>query len=70
MDSAFAADLTGYYYKSLGRIGHTEIHVSHTAKQVRVIGFNTTNGISRDGEGVFEKVLLKNQVTCVSRWIQ
>lgn len=68
-DSAFAADLVGYYYKGLGRIGHTEVFVSRTGKQVRVIGFNTTNGISRDGEGVFEKVILRSQVTCASRWI-
>ena len=69
-DSALAADFAGYYYKALGRIGHTELIVSQTAKQVRVIGFNTTNGISRDGQGVFEKVILRSQVTVTSRWIE
>lgn len=69
-DSARVADVCGYYYASLRRIGHVELFVSATPSQVRVIGFNTTNGISRDGEGVFEKIILRKQVTCVTRHIQ
>lgn len=68
-DTALIADVAGYFYTKLNRIGHTELIVGESDRYFKVVGFNTTNGINRDGHGVFEKMVLKTQVTCVSRWI-
>lgn len=63
------ADVTGHYFKSLGRIAHVNLIEKDAGKYIKVIGFNTTDGFDRDGTGVYAKIILKSQVTCASRWI-
>jgi hypothetical protein len=61
------ADVTGHDYGQ--GIHHTNLITKESGKYLEVIGFNTTDGFNRDGTGVYRKLILKSQVTCVSRWL-
>jgi hypothetical protein len=61
------ADVTGHDYGQ--GIHHTNLIAKESGKYLEVIGFNTTDGFNRDGTGVYRKLILKSQTTCVSRWL-
>lgn len=61
------ADVTGHDYGN--GIHHTNLIVIDQGKYIKIVGFNTTDGIVRDGTGVYCKIIMKAQTTCVSRWL-
>lgn len=60
-------DVFGVYYSKLGRIGHVGI-VERWGTTVITIEGNTSSGGSRDGDGVYRRRRLADQLYCVSRW--
>lgn len=66
--SILPADVTCHYFKNMGRFAHVNLVEMDAGKYIKIIGFNTTDGFNRDGTGVYAKVILKSQVTCVTSW--
>jgi len=64
------ADITGHWFESMNGIHHVNLIVQDKGKYLDIVGFNTTDGFNRDGTGVYRKLILKGQASCVSRWIE
>lgn len=60
-------DVFGLYYANLKRIGHVGIVESWGAVAITWEG-NTNGQGSREGDGVYRKRRLRDQIHCVSRW--
>lgn len=66
-----AADVFGLWFNNLNRIAHVGfIHEWQTSTSFAItVEGNTNDGGSRDGDGVYKKRRLKNQIYKISRWI-
>lgn len=61
-------DVFTLYYASLGRPGHVGIIVDETEDFIITIEGNTSDGGSRNGNGVYKRKRLKSSVHTVNRW--
>jgi hypothetical protein len=65
-------DLVGFYFKSLGRIGHIGAITNYKGgNTIITIEGNTSSstGLDRDGQGVYSKRRMKFQISFYARWI-
>lgn len=61
-------DVGGLYYAHLGRYGHVLLLLSDEDKYWKTVEGNTNGAGSREGDGVYLKRRLKNQIDVISRW--
>lgn len=61
-------DVFGLHYAHLGRYGHVGLLVSDEGKHWKTVEGNTNGAGSREGDGVYLKRRLKNQIDVISRW--
>lgn len=62
-------DVFGIYFKSKGRVAHVGMVLEWGDSIVLTIEGNTNDAGSREGDGVYKKRRIKNQIYKVSRWL-
>ena len=56
------------YYQKLGRVGHVGLVAGEDEEYLTTIEGNTSDGGSRDGDGVYRRKRKKSSIWTINRW--
>jgi hypothetical protein len=68
VEVADTMDVFTIYYPRMKRVGHTGYHISTVGSQVHTREANTNDGLSREGDGIYDKRRKKATIYRFTRW--